>query len=235
MSQLLRVNTQSGSVTFEAVPERWQRLGGRALVARFMLDEVPPRCEPLGPHNKLIFTPGTLVGHMVSACDRISVGGKSPLTGGIKEANAGGTTGLRMVWLGLHALIVEGGPPANGGWRLLYVDAHGARFEPADDLVGLGLQATAHSLMDRYNSKIGISAIGPAGEMLYRSAGITHTDKDRHQTRISARGGLGAVMGSKHLKAIVFDLPVGSQPPVVDKTLFREATRRYIQNLKDHP
>ena len=78
----------------EAVPQTWERLGGRALIAKILVDEVPGTCEPLGPLNKLIYTPGLLVGHMLSSCDRISVGGKSPLTRGVKEANAGGTTGL---------------------------------------------------------------------------------------------------------------------------------------------
>src|SRR5574341_990282 len=114
MMRVLRVNLGTGSVAYEPVPETWQRYGGRAMIARFLLDEVPATCEPLGPFNKLIFTPGLLVGHMLSSCDRISVGGKSPLTGGVKESNAGGTTGLKMVWLGLHSLIVEGEPPADG-------------------------------------------------------------------------------------------------------------------------
>src|SRR5512134_207891 len=111
--KILRANVETGSVRYEDVPQSWQRLGGRGLVARFLLDEVPPHCEPLGPENKLIWAPGLLVGHMLSSCDRISLGGKSPLTGGVKESNAGGTTGLKMVWLGLSALIVEGGPPAD--------------------------------------------------------------------------------------------------------------------------
>jgi aldehyde:ferredoxin oxidoreductase len=233
--QVLRVNLETDSVRYEPVPEGWQRVGGRGLVARFLLDEVPPLCSPLGPSNKLIWAPGLLVGHMLSSCDRISVGGKSPLTGGIKEANAGGTTGMKMVWLNLHSLIVEGGPPADGGWRILVVDADGARFEDAGDLVGLGLKETVLRLVERFDPKIGISAIGPAGERLYLTAGITHIDTDRNLTRISARGGLGAVMGSKHLKAIVFNCPRSNQPPVVDKALFKDASKRYIAKLQEHP
>src|SRR5512143_154472 len=115
--KVLRVNVEQGSIQYMDVPESWQRLGGRGLVARFLLDEVPAGCEPLGAKNKLIWAPGLLVGHMLSSCDRISVGGKSPMTGGVKEANAGGTTGLKMVWLGLSALIVEGGAPQDGSWK----------------------------------------------------------------------------------------------------------------------
>ena len=233
--RVLRVNLGSGSIAYEPVPESWQPYGGRAMVARFMLDEVPAQCDPLGPLNKLIWSPGLLVGHMLSSCDRISVGGKSPLTGGIKEANAGGTTGLKMAWLGLHSLILEGDAPAGGSWKLLYINADGARLEDASDLVGLGLKDTAARLIERFDAKVGISAIGPAGERGYRSAGITHIDKDRNLTRISARGGLGAVMGSKHLKAIVFDCPRSNQPALVDSDKFKDASKRYIARLKEHP
>jgi aldehyde:ferredoxin oxidoreductase len=233
--QVLRVNMETGEVRYEAVPAGWQRLGGRGLVARFLLDEVPPHCDPLGPHNKLIWAPGLLVGHMLSSVDRISVGGKSPLTGGVKEANAGGTTGMKMAWLRLHALIVEGGPPPDGSWKLLYVNAEGAHLEDASDLAGLGLKETGRRLMERFGPKIGISAIGTGGERLYLTAGITHVDSDRNLTRISARGGLGAVMGSKHLKAIVFDCPRSNQPPVVDRELFKDASKRYIARLQEHP
>lgn len=235
MMKILRANVQTGQINFEDVPDSWQRLGGRALIGRFMLDEVPPTCDPLGPQNKLIWAPGLLVGHMLSSIDRISIGGKSPLTGGIKEANAGGTTGMNMAWLRLFALIIEGGPPADGSWQVLYIGEDGVRFEPAGDLVGLDLKATGERLRERYNDKIGLSAIGTTGENLYLSAGITHIDKDRNLTRISARGGLGAVMGSKHLKAIVFDKPRANQPDVVDKEAFRDASKRYIKALQDHP
>ncbi len=234
--KILRVNLETDQLHMEAVPKPYQKLGGRGLVAQFALDEIPPGCEPLGRFNKLIWTPGLLVGHMVSSCDRISIGGKSPLTGGIKEANAGGTTGLKMVWLGLHALILEGGPPPDGSWKLLVVDASGApRLEPADTLVGLGLKETSEQLRSRFGRKIGISAIGPAGERLYHTAGITHIDQDLNLTRISARGGLGAVMGSKHLKAIVFDQPKSNRPALVNPELFRDASRRYITALQEHP
>ncbi len=233
--QILRVNLTTNAVLYKDVPESWRAYGGRALVARFLLDEVPPTCEPLGPRNKLIWAPGLLVGHMLSSVDRISVGGKSPLTGGVKEANAGGTTGMKMAWLGLHALIIEGGPPADGSWKILYIDAEGARLEPAGDLVGLGLKETGERLTERYGSKIGISAIGPAGERLYRSAGVTHMDADLNLTRLSARGGLGAVMGSKHLKAIIFDQPRANRPPVVDEQRFKDASRAYLKILREHP
>lgn len=233
--KILRANTNTGTINYEDVPANWQRWGGRGLVARFLLDDVDATCDPLGPKNKLIWAPGLLVGHTLSSCDRISVGGKSPLTGGVKEANAGGTTGAKMVWLDLHSLIIEGGPPDDGSWKLLYIDADGARFETADDLVGLGLKDTALRLTERFHDRIGVSAIGQGGERLYLSAGISHIDKDRNLTRISARGGLGAVMGSKHLKAVVFDQVKRNPPSLYDEEGWKDASKRYIKALQEHP
>ncbi|RME46586.1 MAG: aldehyde ferredoxin oxidoreductase, partial [Chloroflexi bacterium] len=235
MSQICRVNVATGQITYEDVPDGWVRLGGRALGARILLDEVPATCDPLGPHNKLIFAPGTLVGHMVSSCDRISVCGKSPLTGGVKEANAGGTTALKLVWLGIHALIIEGQPADPRDRYLLYLSKDEARLEPAPHLAGVGVHATAEQLLERFGPKVGLAMIGPAGEMRMTAAGIVHLDKDRVPGRISARGGLGAVMGSKGIKAIVIDDAGTKMPPLVDKKLFDDAKKRYIKSLQEHP
>jgi aldehyde:ferredoxin oxidoreductase len=130
-----RANMHTQTLTRQPVPQSWDPLGGRALLARILLDEVPATCDPLGPRNKLIFAPGLLVGHRVSSCDRISVGGKSPLTGGVKESNAGGSTGLKLTHLGIKSLIIEN-EPTDGGWWLLHLSAGGGRFERCDDLSG---------------------------------------------------------------------------------------------------
>ena len=99
-----RVNVRTQTVTKEPVPASWERLGGRGLLARILLDEVEPTCEPLGPKNKLVFAPGLLVGHMLSATDRLSVGAKSPMSGGFRESNSGGSTALHMTSMGIKAL-----------------------------------------------------------------------------------------------------------------------------------
>ena len=210
--QIWRVNVTDGSFSREPVPTEWEGLGGRGLLAKILLDEVPPTCDPLGSHNKLIYAPGLLVGHMLSSCDRISVGGKSPLTGGVKESNAGGSTGLQLTTLGIKALILEGRPAAPG-WRVLHLSADGVHFDPGDDLAGLGVYETARCLLERYGEKVAISLIGPGGEMQLSAAGIQNLDKDRVPSRINARGGLGAVMGSKGVKAIVIDSAGGVKPP----------------------
>lgn len=224
-----RINVRTQSWQREPTPDTWQHLGGRGLVARILLDEIDATCDPLGPRNKLVFAPGLLVGHMLSSCDRISVGAKSPLTGGIKESNAGGRTGLALTHLGIKALIVEDQPTA--GWWTLHLSADGARFEPADELRGLGVYDAAPRLIERYGHKAAIALIGPGGEVGLLASGIQNLDKDRVPSRINARGGLGAVMGSKGLKAIVIDASAGARPPIADLAAFRQAQQEFNRAL----
>jgi aldehyde:ferredoxin oxidoreductase len=233
-SQVWRVNVREQTLKREPVPESWQRLGGRGLIARILLEEVDAKCDPLGAGNKLIFTPGLLVGHMLSSTDRISVGGKSPLTGGIKEANAGGRTGLHMATMGIHALVIEDQPADDGFW-VLHLSMDGAQWEKAGELAGLGVYATAPKLLEKYGDKVAIALIGPGGEMKMKSAGIQNIDKDRIPSRIAARGGLGAVMGSKGLKAIVFDNAGGQKPPIVSPEAFKVAQKDYTKSVMEHP
>ena len=234
-----RIDLRERSLKRESAPESWSRLGGRGLSARILLDEVPPTCEPLGRYNKLVLAPGLIVGHMLSSCDRLSFGAKSPLTRGIKEANAGGSTGLHMTNLGMKALIIEDQLSTSGdaqsGWWVLHLSLAGARFESADDIAGLGVHEAASRLLTRYGEKVAIALIGPAGEMLLSAAGIQNLDKDRVPSRIAARGGLGAVMGSKRLKAIVFDDAGGKKPAIADREKFKQAQKLFTKNTLDHP
>jgi len=234
-SQIWRVNVREQTLKLENVPDTWQRLGGRGLLARILLDEVDAKTDPLGAGNKLIFAPGLLVGHMLSSTDRISVGGKSPLTGGIKEANAGGRTGLHMAYMGIHALIIEDQPDEDGFCVLHLSLSNGAKWERADDLAGLGVYATAPKLLEKYGDKVAIALIGPGGEMKMKSAGIQNIDKDKIPARIAARGGLGAVMGSKGLKAIVFDHAGGGRPPIARPDAFKAAQKDYTMAVLEHP
>ncbi|MEW5981468.1 MAG: aldehyde ferredoxin oxidoreductase C-terminal domain-containing protein [Acidobacteriota bacterium] len=229
-----RVNVGTQTLTREPVPEPWLSLGGRGLVARILLDETDPSCEPLGPRSKLVWGPGLLVGHMLSASDRLSVGGKSPLTGGFRESNCGGSTGMRLTTMGVKALIVEGVPAEPGYW-VLHLSLDGARWFKADDLAGRGVHEVAATLLERHGKKVAIAMIGTGGEQRLATAGIQNLDKERVPARINARGGLGAVMGSKGLKAIVFDDAGGQKPPIVDPEAFKRAQRAYTQSVLAHP
>ncbi len=229
-----RINTETHEVQIETVPESLERLGGRGLLARILVDEVDARCDPLGPKNKLIFAPGLLVGHTLSSCDRISIGGKSPLTGSVKEANAGGRTGQHLSLLGIKALIIEGQPKGEGWW-VLHLSAAGAKFERGDDLSGLGVYDAAEELIERYGDKVAIALIGQGGERGLRAAGIQNLDKDQVPSRIAARGGLGAVMGSKRIKAIVVDGSQGVKPTAAHPNSLQKLREEYIQALLSHP
>jgi len=162
------------------------------------------------------------------------VGGKSPLTGGIKESNAGGRTGFHLTQLGIKALIVEGFPNNSGLW-IAHLSIDGVKFFPANNLQGLGVYDTAAQLLDRFGKDVAIALIGPGGEMGLAGAGIQNIDKDQVPSRIAARGGLGAVMGSKSLKAIVIDATGGLNPPIADLQAFRVARKRFSKELMAHP
>ena len=232
--KIWRINCKTQDLEFTAVPDAWKTLGGRGLIARILVDEVDPACDPLGPDNKLLFAPGLLVGHRLSSCDRISIGGKSPLTGGVKEANAGGRTGLQITHLGCKALILED-QPATENWWVVYLSNSECRFEDASHLVGKGVYESAATLVDKYGPDVAIALIGPAGEMRLKGAGIQNLDNDRVPSRIAARGGLGAVMGSKGIKALVIDSREGEPPEILNPQAYKKAQKTYNKALLDHP
>jgi aldehyde:ferredoxin oxidoreductase len=232
--RLLRVDMKSVHAYWEPVPALYERLGGRALIAKLLLQEVPAACDALGPHNKLIFAPGILGGAIVSTAGRLSVGAKSPLTGGVKEANAGGTAGDALGKLAIKAVIVEN--QAQGTCRfVLRINNDSAELLPADDLCGLGTYATADRLQQLYGSDTTVISIGQAGEYLMRGASIAITGERDQRSNHAARGGLGAVMGSKGLKAIVIEKPEGMIVRFANAQLFHAAARTFAQKLINDP
>jgi aldehyde:ferredoxin oxidoreductase len=221
-------------VKSEAVPPAYERLGGRALIAAIMLAEVPPQCDPLGPRNKLVLAPGLLGGTSLSSSGRLSVGGKSPLTGGVKEANCGGNGGSDLGRLGIKALVVEG-QPAPGKLYVLYISGSKAELVPAGEWRGLGTYATAVRAREQWGGDCTVISIGPAGEHRLGAAGICCTGTKEQDSRVAARGGLGALMGSQGLKAIVLDASAAGSLPLADPELFRASARRFAQELVESP
>lgn len=201
---LIRVNVGSGQVTREALPEVYNDLGGRGLTSRLLADEVPPRCDPLGRDNKLVIAPGLLAGTLAPCSGRTSFGAKSPLTGGIKESNAGGTAARILSSLGVRAIVIEGEPPGDR-WYLLHVTQHGAELLSADHLVGRGNYATVEELRKTYGPNTAVISIGPVGEKRLPVASIAVTDIEGRPCRHAGRGGMGAVLGAKGIKAIVLE------------------------------
>jgi aldehyde:ferredoxin oxidoreductase len=231
---LLRVDMNMLQVRWEPVPDAYGYLGGRALIAKLLLEEIPATCDALGPHNKLIFSPGLLGGAGVTTAGRLSVGAKSPLTGGTKESNAGGTAGDTLGKLGIKAVVIEG-QAKQGGLHLLHIQGDEAALLPAGDVVGLGTYATSDRLQKRYGLGSTVICIGQVGEYLMRGASISITGERDQRSNHASRGGLGAVMGSKGLKAIIIDKPVGKMVPLANEELFRTAARTFAQKLINDP
>jgi aldehyde:ferredoxin oxidoreductase len=233
MAKILRVNMTDRTATYEDVPEKYRFLAGRGLTSTIIHDEVDPTCHPLGPNNKLVFAPGIVTGTNAPTSGRISVGGKSPLTGGIKESNAGSAWPQIAARLGLKAIIVEGYPQDDGWWGL-HVTKDGAEFLPADEYAGEGLHEMFSGLFERFGEKVGIAAIGVAGEHKMAMAGICFNDIDNRPSRYSGRGGLGAVLGSKHLKFIVVDDEGAPGVEIANKDLFDQGRKKLLNALRSH-
>ena len=232
--KILRINMKESAIRWEPVPIEYERLGGRALIAKLLLNEIPPACDALGPHNKLIVTPGLLGGASVATAGRLSVGAKSPLTRGVKEANAGGTAGDALGKLAIKAIVFENqGKPKQ--FHILVIDGDSAELIPAGDLTGTGTYATADHLQERFGTDSTVLCIGQAGEKLMTGAGIAVTGERDQRSNHAARGGLGAVMGSKGLKAIVIRKPLGRTVKLQNEGLFRTAAKAFAQKLINDP
>jgi aldehyde:ferredoxin oxidoreductase len=229
--RILRVNMREQSTEVETLPDDWLVIGGRGLIARIMNREVPPGCDPFGPENKLIFACGPLAGTNAPQLGRISVGAKSPLTLGIKESNAGGPAAQKLDRLGIRAIIVEE-IPADDGLFLLEIDRNGARLVKADEFRGKKVFDLVEGLYGKYDGKPTIMGIGPAGERRYRGSSVFLTDMYGDPSRNAGRGGLGAVMGSKGLKAVVVDDRETSAPPLADKDGFRKNVQNWVNMIK---
>jgi aldehyde:ferredoxin oxidoreductase len=234
MNKILRLNMASLTQVLEEPKKEYQLLGGRAFIARFMLDEVNPVCEPLGHHNKLIYTPGLLGGSKVFSSGRISIGAKSPLTGGIKESNGGGVVGLKLGRLGYKAIVVED-VPLDDKKYIIKITREGAEFLPADDYWGLRVYDTAKRLRKKFGQDVAVSCIGPTGEMKFLSAGIANTDLDGVPSRYCGRGGLGAVMGSKGIKALIIDDSAAIVQHPIDDKAFTKVMKEYARILNESP
>jgi len=234
MFKIIRVNMSDLSVKSEEIPKDYQGLGGRGFSSALIAKEVDPICSAIGPHNKLVIAPGLLGGTNCANSGRVSVGAKSPLTGGIKEANSGGQAGGYLSRLGIAAIVVEGMPEKGKLYKLL-VSKDKCELLPADELKGLGNYDTVEKLKDEFGTGSGYVTIGQAGEWMLAGASVAFTDRELRPTRHAGRGGLGAVMGSKGLKAIAINPEGGETAPIVDKDAFKEAAKRFAKALAEHP
>ena len=232
--KILRVDLGQEKIARETLPDKYQYLGGRALTAAIIHDEVPPTCHPLGKSNKCVIATGLFAGTPFPCANRCSIGAKSPLTGGIKESNVGGTVAFKLSRLNIRAVVIEGQPAESHSLYVLKLDMSGGHLIPAEEYRGDKTYKLASDLRQRFGKKTGLLMIGPAGELQLSAAGIAATDPRGNPCDYAGRGGMGAVLGSKHIKAIVIDDQAAqSAPEYFDRKKFVSIARDFTQKLKN--
>jgi len=230
--KIFRVNMSNLTSSIEDIPENWAGFGGRGLTSTIVAAEVEPTCHPLGAKNKLVIAPGLLSGTVAANSGRLSIGAKSPLTGTIKESNAGGTAAQFLARAGCKALIIEG-LPEKDSWYSIALTPDSLTIAEETELIGKGNFAVLEALENRSDNKQAVLTIGQAGEMKMASANISIKDPDGN-LRSGGRGGLGAVMGSKKIKFITVE-PGDGKVAIADSEKFTAANRVFAKALVDHP
>ncbi len=232
--QILRINMSTLEAAYEPVPEKWARWAGRGLTSAIVCDEVDPACHPLGPNNKIVIAPGWVSGSPAApSSGRTSFGGKSPLTGGIKEANSGGLSSQKIAKLRLAAIIIEG-MPKGGKWYSIFINKDGVKFEEAGDLLGKGMYEIDKLMWEKYPNKPAVIGVGPAGEMKLSNAGISINDPENGPGRYAGRGGLGAVWGARGIKVMVVDDTGAPGVEIVNNDLFVEGRKKLTAAMQAH-
>lgn len=235
MDKILRIDmgAKNGPGFSTEPPGEYAGLGGRGLTSAIISKEVPPLCHALDAENKLVLAPGLLSGTFAAMSGRLSVGGKSPLTGTIKEANAGGQPAQVLARLGYAAIVLEGKPHGDDLYKII-ITKNGVKVEKDNSLAMLSNYDLIEKMKKKYGDKIACISIGPAGEMKMSVATVGCTDMELRPTRHAGRGGLGAVMGSKRVKVIVLDDTGMKAREPKDLEKFKEANRIFVDGLKKH-
>ena len=230
--KIARINVNTESIRYEEIirDSKFFLLGARGLSSQIIHDEVPPMCNALGKDNKLILANGILTGSPFPNSARTSVGAKSPLTNGVKEANVGGRPSLMLASHGIRALVLE---DIADELKLLLIDNDGIKFKSAKEYQGMGNYELHTKLCEKYGDRIGIYSIGPAGEFLMKAATVAANDIQGYPSRHAGRGGLGAVMGSKKIKAVVIIPAKRSKVKIHDIKKFREISKPFAKELAE--
>jgi aldehyde:ferredoxin oxidoreductase len=227
MRKYHHINLDDRSVTTDELDGEDVIRAGRYLIAKTLLDRGVAKVDPLSPDNPLIFSAGPFAGSSFSNANRISVGCKSPLTGGIKESNGGGTFAFALGQLQIAGFNLYG---ASADWVVIRITKDGnIGFEDAAPFLGKGNMECARLLFEKYGAKVALGICGPVGEYQGLIAGIAFTDVEGRPARLAARGGVGAVMGAKQVKAIVVDKD--RMPPFHDRKKLMGSIREYGKRL----
>ncbi len=227
MGKVLRVDLTAGTCAVEALNEAWANdyIGGRGLASKYLVDEVSPQVDPMGPENKLIMATGPLTGTYGAANGRYMVVTKSPLTGTIASSNSGGYFPSELKYAGFDMIIFEGKSA-----HPVYLQVHNGKAEliGAVHLWGKSTNETEDAILSEFHGDAKIACIGPAGEIGVHFACIVN---DKH--RAAGRSGVGMVMGSKNLKAVAVRGTGGVK--VADPKAFRDASLEAYGMLKENP
>lgn len=235
MFSMLRIDTATGESRREGFDTKEYLLGGRTLSSRLVSREVPATCDPFGKQNKLFFCTGVLAGTTVSSSDRLSIGAKSPLTGGIKESNAGGIVGTRIAQQGLRCISLEGAPKKDSAWQVVVIGKDKVECVDGEFLAGIGVYQKSELLTAKFGKKAGCITIGPAAENLLLASGIACSDPHGVCSRYAGRGGLGSVMASKRVIAMVILDDGEVKPDFADADVFKAGSKQIVQLLKENP
>ncbi len=225
MGKIVRVNLTEGKITEEEIPQDMAKMfvGGVGLATKYLYDEVPKGTDPLGPDNKLIFMTGPLTGTACPSAGRYSVVSKSPLTGTWAQANSGGFFAPELKRTGYDGIIFEG--TSEKPVYLVCTDDK-AELRDAAKLWGQKVDDATDMILDELGKDFKVACIGPSGEKLSRLACVMN---DKH--RAAGRCGLGAVMGSKNLKAIAAN---GSkQVAIAEPQKFRDVSKKQYALIND--
>ncbi len=228
MRQFLHIRLDTHEVTSEDFMGEKAAKAGRYFIAKTLVEMDVAKVDPLGSDNPLIFSAGPFAGSNFSNANRTSVGCKSPLTGGIKESNAGGSFGLALGQMNLAGFTLYG---CCEDWSVLHIGSEGqVSWRSAGAYMGKGNFECADMLHEEFGSKVSLAICGPVGEYGGLLAGIAMSDTDKRPTRLSARGGVGAVMGAKKVKAIVVEL--SKMPNFHDRKKLMKGIKEYGKKLK---
>lgn len=227
--KIARINLTTGDISVEPLDMELAHkfIGGRGLGTKILYDAGVATVDPLSPENQLIYITGPMTGAAAPSTGRYMVVTKSPLTGMIACSNSGGIWGAKLKYAGWDAIIVEGEAPE---WAYIVIDDDKIEIRDASDLVGMKSELIDDTLKERHGQDFSVLNIGPAGEKKVLLAAIMN-DKDR----AAGRSGVGAVMGSKKLKAIVVRATRKNLDNIADIDALKEATKRAMEVIRENP
>jgi aldehyde:ferredoxin oxidoreductase len=231
MRNYLHINLDDRTIESEELAGEALARAGRHFIVKSLLEAGAAKVDPLSPENPLIFSAGPFAGTNFSNANRLSVGCKSPLTGGVKEANSGGTFAFALGQIELAGLTLHG---ASDEWVVIRIPKDGEiTFEDAAPYMGKGNIEAAALLHEKYGDKVSLALCGPVGEYQGLMAGIAFSDPEGRPERLAARGGVGAVMGAKKVKAIVVDKH--KMPTFHDRRKVMGSVKGYNAKLEADP